>query len=237
MKRSALVSFAVAVCIAAAAPGCVSSSATGTTSPGAPPGHHSFEGVARYRGREGPPPGRPFDATFVFKGDVVRYDVTLEGRYVGAVGFDGRSSNLCVQPAGMQRWINVNLQTIGWLFSMLPPSVRRNAIAEVQAQTRWTGRADHVLGRPCRELETRSSDGTELWCYSNEEYFQGADRLIPILRQMGYDNTFIASMSEGGIGWKGLELDKNGVPKLYIELVSLDPRPVDPSMVAGVCAF
>lgn len=212
------------------------STAAPVTSPEAHPGHHLFEGTAVYRGREGPPPGAPIEMDFVFQGESFRADVVKDGQYVGAVAFHGPSSRLCAELPGTNRWITLDLATLGWLVSLLPPSIRRSAAAEAQARYRWTGRTDSVLGRSCRELEYRSSESTEYWCYSNQEYFGGDARLLPILRQMGYDNTFLSSMSEGGIGWKGLELDAHGVPKFYVEAVRIEPRAMDPALLANVCA-
>jgi hypothetical protein len=136
----------------------------------------------------------------------------------------------------MLGWIRLDLATVGTLFSLLPASLRHDAIAEAQAQTNWTGRSDQVLGRSCNELETRKKDGgIERYCYSGEEFFGGAEQLIPILRQMGYDNTFIGSISKGGIGWRGQEWDATGAPKMSVEATRIDPRTVDPNLVANVC--
>lgn len=195
--------------------------------------HHIFEGFIDYRGLEGKPPGKPFLGACAIKDDVFRCDITVEGRQSGVVGM--RGSNICMQLPNSARWIKLDLATIGFLFSMLPPDLRHNAIARVQQQTQWTGRTEQVLGRTCLELETRTDEGLERYCYSREEFFAGSDQLVPVLHQMGYDNSFISSMSQGGIGWKGMEWDKNGVPKVYIEATRIDPRPVDPQLMAGVC--
>jgi len=211
-----------------------------TDAPGAPgsPGspnsrHHTFEGFIEYRGLEGKPPGKPFIGNCAVKDDVFKCDLVVEGKPSGAVGM--RGSNICLQTGNSGRWMKLDLATIGFIFSLLPPGLRHNAIARAQAQTYWTGRTEVVLGRTCFELETRTDEGLERYCYSREEFFAGADQLVPVLHQMGYDNSFISSMSQGGIGWKGMEWDKNGAPKVYIEAARIDPRPVDPQMMAGVC--
>ena len=166
------------------------------------------------------------------KGDVFRCDLVMEGRGVGVLGM--RGSMICYQPP-MSGWIRLDLATVGLLFSLIPPSLRRDAIAQAQSQISWTGRTDSVLGRPCYELELRGKDGLEHYCYSSEEFYGGDQQIIPVLRQMGYDNTFISSLSKGGIGWKGQEWDVNGVPKMVVEATRIEPRSVDPALVANVC--
>ncbi len=169
------------------------------------------------------------------KGDDFRIDLMMEKGQTGSVAFDGATQRLCFQVGKMSRWFALDLNALGLFFALLPPSIRRDAIAEAQSQQRWTGRTDRVLGRTCRELEVRSKEGVRYWCYSNEEYFQGDRRIVPILQRMGYDNTFISSIAEGGLGWRGREYDANGAPKMMIDAVAIDPRPVDPAALAHIC--
>lgn len=221
----------LALALAASCAACSSGNSAGPSAPNA--GRHEFEGFIDYRGIEGAPPGRPWSAACAVKGDVYRCELVIEGRSSGAVGM--RGSMICYQPTPAAGWLRLDLATVGFVFSLLPASMRHDAIAQAQAQTSWTGRTEQVLGRTCYELETRTKEGVERYCYSDTEFFGGADQLLPVLRQMGYDNTFISSMAKGGIGWKGQEWDESGRPKMFVEASRIDPRPVDPNAVAGVC--
>ena len=195
-------------------------------------GRTDFEGIVTYKGRQGPPPGEPMDMTLYVRGDRFLMNVNKAGTPI-AVGYNGSNKNLCVQLGG--RWIPLNLATVAWLTSLLPPSMRRNAVQQYQNQHRWTGRTEFVAGRHCREMQIDDSDGTVTFaCYSSDAYFGGDYGLYPLLRQMGYDDTFLSSYGQAGIGWKIVEFEK-GQPSMMLEAVAIDQRPIDPRILANVC--
>lgn len=196
-------------------------------------GRYDFEGTITYKGRSGPPPGEPMDTVLTMKGDRFLMSVNKNGTHI-AVGYNGSNKNLCVQLSS-GAWIPLNLATLGWLMSLLPPSMRRNAAQKYQSQHRWTGRTEMVAGRPCREMQIDDADGKVTFaCYSTEAYFGGDYGLYPILRQMGYDDTFLSSYGQAGIGWKIVEFEK-GQPSMIEEAVAIDWRPIDPRILANVC--
>ena len=220
-------------CTTSAQTGPQNASSTGPQPPWPTQGRYDFEGIITYKGRSGPPPGEPMDAVLYVKGDRLLMNVNKAGTQV-VLGYNGSNKNLCVQFGG-GAWIPINLATVGWLMSLLPPSMRRSAAQKYQSQHRWTGRTEMVAGRPCREMQIDDADGKVTFaCYSTEAYFGGDYGFYPILKQMGYDDTFLSSYGQAGIGWKIVELEK-GQPSGIEEAVAIEWRPLDPRVLANVC--
>ena len=210
----------------------------GTAYPSAAPsGKHYFEGLVEYRGVHGKPPGEPFDMRCWIRREDLRCDITSASNVPVSFGFRGPGNTLCFKAGHSPVWVPLSLATVGFLFSLLPPHIRQQAVNETQAQYRWTGRTDSVLGRSCRELEDRSEEGVRLTCYSPDEYFEVDQKLVPIMHQMGFDPGFVSSLSDGGLGWRSAEWDKNGTPRFFAEAVRIDPQSVNPAMFSGVCGM
>jgi hypothetical protein len=198
----------------------------------------NFEGFLDYRYSDGPPPGETTNVSCVVRGPDLRCDLTKPGEsnVFGALGFRGEFQHLCFR-VGPSPWIQLNLATVGYLFSVLPPSVRKQAVKKTQDSYRFTGRADQLLGHSCHEIETRDDDGsTSVYCYADSDYFEGNARLLPLLRQMGFDAKFTGNM-DVGFGLRGTDYDKSGKPTSHIEVTSIRPGRVDPAALAGVCVI
>lgn len=197
---------------------------------------HFFEGVVDYRGVQGKPPGEPFEMHCAMRREDLRCDITTKDPGLPlSLGFRGPGNTLCFKLGPSAAWMPVSLATVGFLFALLPPDLRKRAASQTQAQYRWTGRVDSVLGRACRELEHRDENGLRLTCYSPEEYFEGDQKLVPILHQMGFDPGFVSSLAGGGIGWRSAEWNADGTPRFYAEAVRIAPQPISPATFAGVC--
>lgn len=202
------------------------------------PGKHYFEGVIDYAGVHGKPPGKPFSMHCLVRGQDLRCDVnSSDSKLPIAIGFRGPGSTLCVNPGGGPGWIPISMTTIGFLFTLFPEDIRKKAIQQTQSQYRWTGGADNILGYGCRELEDRSEEGLRLTCYSADQYFEGDQKLVPVLHQMGFDPGFVSSLSDGGIGWKSREWDKDGTPSFDMQATRIQPGQVNPAAFAGVCGM
>lgn len=224
----------------AAGPGYVPGNAQSSSGGSAysPPTKHYFEGVLEYRGVHGKPPGEPFSMQCSMRREDLRCDViTKDPSLPMSIGFRGPGNTLCFKMGNSPSWIPISFATVGFLFTLLPADIRQKATKETQSQYRWTGRTDIVLGHRCRELEDRSEEGLRLTCYSPDEYFEGDQKLVPILHQMGFDPGFISSLAEGGIGWRSAEWDEHGTPTAQVEVVRIEPRPIHPATFAGVCGF
>lgn len=205
---------------------------------GPAPTKHFFEGVLEYRGIHGKPPGEPFSMRCSMRREDLLCDVvTKDPTLPMSLGFRGPGNTLCFKMGSSPAWVPLSLATVGFLFTLFPADIRDKALKQTQSQYRWTGRNDVVLGHRCRELEDRSEEGLRLTCYSPDEYFEGDQKLIPILHQMGFDPGFISSLSDAGIGWRSDEWDEKGVPSAHVELARIDPRPVHPATFAGVCGL
>jgi len=82
----------------------------------------------------------------------------------------------------------------------------------------------------------RDRDGaTQSVCYSDAEYFEGDQKLAPVLHQMGFDVGFVSNLSKYGIGYSTLSTRGSGEPTLSGEITRMDAHPVDPATFAGVC--
>lgn len=206
---------------------------------GAPPtpgGRHFFEGYIDYRGFHGKAPGKPFEMKCAMRHEDLRCNVSSsDAKLPAEIGFRGPGNTLCIRPGKSPAWIPMSLATVGFLFSLLPDDIRQKAVHETQSQYRWTGRTFAVLGRTCRELEDRSDEGLRLTCYSPDEFFEGDQKLVPLLHQMGFDPGFVSSLSEGGIGWRSAEWDKDGSPSSSAEAVRIESSRVSDEVFRGVC--
>lgn len=218
----------------AAGPGYV----PGNAPAGAAAGKHYFEGFIQWRGTHGKPPGEAFDMSCEMRREDLLCNVrSADPSLPVQIGFRGPGNTLCVRVGHSPAWMPVSFATIGFLFSLLPADMRKKAVTQTQAQYRWTGRTDSVLGYRCRELEDRSDEGLRLTCYSPDEFFEGDQKLVPIMHQMGFDPGFVSSLSGGGIGWRSAEWKKDGTPEFFAEAVRIEPRPVHPATFGGVCGM
>ncbi|HEY8079287.1 MAG TPA: hypothetical protein VIF62_34385 [Labilithrix sp.] len=231
-KLVALVPAAFACTLLAIGSGCTSG--PGTVGPG---GKHMFEGNLEWRGVEGAPPGTAWGMQCTMRGEDFVCDVQSRMNDV-QLGFRGPGSTLCFRLRGQPMWIPISLQTIGIIFSFLPEELRRDSVHQTQGQYRFTGQVQNVRGQSCRVVEIHEDDGcVETVCYSDREYFAGDQKAVPILHQMGFDPGFITTLAENGIGWKLVELDRSGQPKLAAEATRIEPKTIDPATFAGVCGI
>lgn len=82
----------------------------------------------------------------------------------------------------------------------------------------------------------RDRDGSnENVCYSEQEFFEGDQKLVPVLHQMGFEQGFVSNLSKYGIGFQILSTNSAGEPTMSAEIMQMDAHPVDPAMFAGVC--
>src|SRR5262249_40118652 len=131
-----------------------------------------------------------------------------------------------------------SLQTVGMVFALLPSEVRKDAAHRAQAQYRFTGQQGMFLGRSCETVEIREEDGcVETVCSSGEEFFEGDQKLAPVLLQMGFEPAFVSTLSRYGLGYRLVEVDASGGPKMFAEISRMDPHSIDPSTFAGVCGM
>lgn len=196
---------------------------------------HFFEGAVEWHGLQGSAPGKPWSMRCTMRHEDLLCDVDL-ARGTVQLGFRGPGSTVCFRSAKMPMWIPLSLQTVGMLFAFLPENIRRDAVHTTQAEYTFTGQRRSYLGRSCEIVAIRDRDGsTENVCYSEEEFFEGDQKLVPVLHQMGFEPGFITNLSKYGIGYSIYSTRASGEPSMTAEITRMDPRPVDPAMFAGVC--
>jgi hypothetical protein len=198
---------------------------------------HYFEGTLEWSGVEGKPPGKPWTLRCSMRGEDLLCDVA-SARDTTQVGFRGTGSTVCIRPKGSPMWIPLSLQTVGFLFSLLPDDIRQDAVKKTQSSYAFTNQTQQYLGRTCRTLDVHDSDGAvETACYSPDEFFEGDQKLAPVLRQMGVDPAFVSMLSGYGIGYRIYKADAAGQPKLAYQITRMDAGPVAPATFAGVCGM
>jgi hypothetical protein len=199
---------------------------------------HYFEGSLEWRGVEGKPPGTPWSMTCSMHAEDLLCDVSSATSPVLQIGFRGPGSTLCFRIRGGPIWIPLSLQTAGMFISLVPEPLRQDAVHKTQAQYRFTGQKGSFLGRSCETVEIREDDGDiENVCYSGEEYFEGDQKLVPVLQQIGFEPTFIANLARYGIGWHAYETTASGEPKLLAEIARVEPGTIPTATFAGVCGL
>jgi hypothetical protein len=195
---------------------------------------HFFEGNVEWRGLSGRPPGKPWSMRCTVRHEDLLCDVSL-GRSSFQLGFRGPGNTICFR-GGRIGWIPISLQTVAMIFAFLPEDVRHEAVQKTQAQYRFTGQRENHLGRTCEVVEIRDSKGAfDSYCYSDEEFFEGDQKLIPLLHQMGFEAGFISDLGKYGMAWRVQATKPSGEPSLVGEVTKLEPHDVDPAAFAGVC--
>lgn len=206
----------------------------GVSGPSAPQKHY-FEGTLEWRGLQGPPPGKPWSMRCTMRHEDLLCDVDLS-RHGVQLGFRGPGSTVCFRSQRFPTWIPLSLQTVGMLFALLPESIRRDAVHSTQSEYSFTGQRRMVLGRTCEVVGIRDRDGSnENVCYSDQEFFEGDQKLVPVLHQMGFEPGFVSNLAKYGIGYQILTTSPTGEPTASAELTQMDAHPVDPALFAGVC--
>ena len=187
----------------------------------------------------GPAPGKPWGMQCSLRGDDFLCAVSSSNAMQPVeMGFRGPGSTLCFRMRGQPTWIPISLQTVGIVFALLPENLRRDAVHKTQAQYRFTGQ-NPVRPRP-RLPRRRDPRGRRLrrdGLLLRPRVFRGRPEGGADPAADGFEPGFITTLAENGIGWRIVEHDKAGAPKLAGEATRIEARAVDPAIFAGVCGM